>query len=217
MGSFAIIPAAPVLLHDIDRSETSRTAELRSAIEDVLRRRPDWALPIEALPPVAGLGGLGIDRGIEARTGLRLDGQAWVEAVNALSAADRETSEKAHPGVAVAYLHADAAGVRLGPLGSSENLLIPIDLSVAASEDAPLAPVPGAAEAEEELIAALRAGDPRGVLQAAATGHEVHADLTLLESAARQLLESDTDFGGFDVVFDVDLHEVRSLCAAGTY
>jgi hypothetical protein len=85
MGAFAIIPAAPVLLENIDRSETARMVELRTVIRDTLRTQTDWALPIETLPPVAGLGGWGIDRGVDTRTGQSLSGAEWADTVEGLT------------------------------------------------------------------------------------------------------------------------------------
>ena len=72
MGTVAVIPAAPVLLEGIDHRETEHIGRLRQRIQAVLAARPDWALPVEDLPPVLGLGGWGIDRGIDTRTGALL-------------------------------------------------------------------------------------------------------------------------------------------------
>src|SRR5699024_12761901 len=57
MGSYAIIPAAPVLLDDVDLIETRQTAELRATIRATLRTQPSWALPVESQQPAAGLCG----------------------------------------------------------------------------------------------------------------------------------------------------------------
>ena len=119
MGAFAIIPAAPVLLENIDRSETARMAELRTAARDTVSTQTDWALPIETLPPVAGLGGWGIDRGVDTRTGRLLSGTDWVDTVDTLTMDERRLAEAADPAVIVAILHAHAAGVDIGTLGSS--------------------------------------------------------------------------------------------------
>src|SRR5699024_8425252 len=109
MGSYAIIPAAPVLLDDVDLIETRQTAELRATIRATLRTRPSWALPVESLPPVAGLGGWGIDRGIDTVSGRMLTGSHWVEAVESLTDADRAAAEAVDPAVIVALLHAHSA------------------------------------------------------------------------------------------------------------
>src|SRR5699024_7837828 len=85
MGSYAIIPAAPVLLDDVDLIETAQTAELRATIRTALQTQPSWALPVDTLPPVAGLGGWGIDRGIDTRSGRLLTGSHWVDAVESLT------------------------------------------------------------------------------------------------------------------------------------
>src|SRR5699024_2041733 len=145
-----IIPAAPVLLDDVDLIETAQRAELRATIRATLRTQPSWALPVETLPPVAGLGGWGIDRGIDTVSGRLLTGSHWVEAVESLAAA-----EAVDPAVIIALLHAHSADVEVGPLGSSPNLLLPIDLSAAVTDNAPLAPVDGAADFDAAVVTAL--------------------------------------------------------------
>ena len=223
MASFAIIPAAPIFLAEVNLAESARIRDLRASIESSLSAHARWALPVNALPPLAGLGGLGIDRGIDTRTGERLDGDEWVRAVSALDAVDRAACESTHPAAGVALLHAHAAGVQVGPLGSSDNLLIPIDLSVAASADAPLAPVPGAAEADEQLVHALTVGDAETMDAVIAVADDIHADLELLDAAAARMKAQEADncsfTSAFDfaTVFDETVHEVRSLCATGTY
>src|SRR5699024_5231861 len=47
MGSYAIIPAAAVLLDDVDLVETRQTAELRATFRATLRTQPSWALPVQ--------------------------------------------------------------------------------------------------------------------------------------------------------------------------
>ena len=216
MSAFAIIPAAPILLPDVDLNETQRVGALRTAIESVVAQRLTWALPVPELPVLAGLGGWGIDRGIDTRTGELLQASQWVQAVSELNPAQRAACESAHPAIAVALLHAHSCGVRIGPLGTSDNLLIPIDLSVAATEDAPLAPVPGAADVNEELVSAVTAGDGAALLSALAAAGDIHADLGLLEAATAYMLEQGQSVWSFDSVFDEDVHEVRSLCGNGT-
>ncbi|WP_231441594.1 hypothetical protein [Brevibacterium zhoupengii] len=229
MASFAVIPAAPILLADVDLAEASQAGQMRAAIESCLSTRSEWALPVRQLPPLAGLGGLGIDRGIDTRTNELLESEDWVQAVSELNPADRALCESAHPAIAVALLHAHSAGVRIGALpdsespadsgalASNENLLVPIDLSAAASEEAPLAPVPGAAQADERIVAALSADDPRSVVTAVAAAVDVHADLELLEAAAAHMWAHRSSDYSFTTVFDEYLHEVRSLCGTGTY
>lgn len=223
MPSFAIIPAAPIFLAEVNLAESTRIRELRASIESNLAAHARWALPVNVLPPLAGLGGLGIDRGIDTRTGERLDGDEWVRAVSALDAVDRADCESAHPATSVALLHAHAAGVQVGPLGSSGNLLIPIDLSVAASADAPLAPVPGAAEADEQLVHALTVGDAGTMAAVIALADDVHADLELLDAAATRMMTREANGYSFSTVFDFTtvfdetIHDVRSLCGTGTY
>ncbi|GAA1561461.1 hypothetical protein [Brevibacterium picturae] len=217
MPSFAIIPAAPILLAGVDLTETAHVARLRAGVESSLMSRPAWALPVRELPALAGLGGLGIDRGIDTRTNELLEGEDWVQAVSELSPAQRATCESAHPGIAVALLHAHSAGVRIGPLGSTDDLLVPIDLSVAASENAPLAPVPGAEEVDERIVDSLTAGDVRTVASAVSAASDVHTDLDLLAAAAAHMLDQESSEYSFDTVFDDSVHEVRSLCGTGTY
>ncbi|WP_193071939.1 hypothetical protein [Brevibacterium sp. FME37] len=217
MPEFAIIPAAPILLDGVDLAESAQIGPLRTVIESILQTKTKWALPVRELPPVAGLGGLGIDRGIDTRTNELLEGEEWVETVSALNPAERAASESAHPAIAVALLHAHSCGVRIGTLGSTDDLMIPIDLSVAASGNAPLAPVPGAAEADARVVHALTAGDVDAVVAATSAGADVHADLDLLDAAtAHMLLREGTDYS-FSTVFDENVHEVRSLCGTGTY
>lgn len=217
MPSFAIIPAAPILLAGVDLAETAAIAQLRTAIESCLLTDTSWALPVSELPPVAGLGGLGIDRGIDTRTNELLEGEDWVQAVSVLSPATRAACESAHPAIAVALLHGHASGVRIGPLGCSDDLLIPIDLSVAASENAPLAPVPGALEADDRIVRSLQAGDVEAVAGAITAATDVHADLDLLEAAAAHMLAQEGSDYSFNSVFDESVHQVRSLCGTGTY
>lgn len=223
MPSFAIIPAAPIFLADVDLAEGPRLQELRAAIESNLAAHARWALPIDVLPPLAGLGGLGIDRGIDTRTGQLLEDDEWVQAVSEIDAVARAACESAHPAIGVALLHAHAVGVQVGPMGSSEELLIPIDLSVAASSDAPLAPVPGAAESDERLVQALTAGDGATTTAVIAGAAGLHSDLALLDAAASRMLVQEsgepsfTTAFDFTTVFDETVHEVRSLCGIGTY
>lgn len=218
MAAFAIIPAAPVLLADIDGLESARTAELRSGIEDLLATQTSWALPVDTLPPVAGLGGWGIDRGIVTRTGEVLTGTDWVEAVRSLSASQREASEIADPAIIVGLLHAHAAGVEVGARDTSENMLAPIDLSAAASADAPLAPVDGAADFDDQVVATLTCSDLIDVstlLVLTAEAQTFHANLTALEAGVGHLSGLGRRLGNLEVIFDEHVHEVRSLCAAG--
>ncbi|SMX72719.1 hypothetical protein [Brevibacterium antiquum] len=217
MASFALIPAAPILVADVDLAESARISELRASIESQLAAHANWALPMRELPPLAGLGGLGIDRGIDTRTGELLEGQEWVEAVAALDVLGRAACESAHPATGVALLHAHATGVQVGPLGSSEHLLIPVDLSVAASEDAPLAPVPGAAEVDEQLVQAITAGDAPAVAATIAVSDDAHADLELLDAAVTHMMAQGISEYSFTTTFDEAVHDVRSLCGAGTY
>lgn len=217
MPAFAIIPAAPILLDGVDLAESVRIGQLRTAIESCLLTKTKWALPVNELPPVAGLGGLGIDRGIDTRTNEVLEGEDWVQAVSELNPAERAASASAHPAIAVALLHAHACDTRVGALGSTDDLLVPIDLSVAASENAPLAPVPGAAEADERLVQSLTAGDVDAVAAAIMAAADVHADLDLLEAGLAQMLSREGSDYSFSTVFDENVHEVRSLCGTGTY
>lgn len=217
MPAFAIIPAAPILLAGVDFAESTKVRQLRIAIETCLLTQTMWALPVSELPPVAGLGGLGIDRGIDTRTNELFEGEDWVQTVSELNPAERAASESAHPAIAVALLHAHACGVRIGPLGSTDDLLVPIDLSVAASENAPLAPVPGAPEADYRIVQSLTIGDVDEVAAAIAAGADVHADLDLLDAATAHMLVRDGSDYSFNTVFDESVHEVRSLCGTGTY
>ncbi|WP_166972606.1 hypothetical protein [Brevibacterium atlanticum] len=246
MGTSALIPAAPVLLDDVDRSEPPQIARLREAIRQVLRTEESWALPVETLPPVAGLGGWGIDRGIETETGRLLTGPEWIEAVESLTPADRQLAEAADPAIIVALLHAHAAEVAVGPIGSSENLLLPLDLSGAATDDAPLAPIDGAAEFDADLVDALTA-ESSAALNSGTTdrslaggslttssdvvvavdsdrlfdlcfqARDVHADLTVVEAGIRNLISANATLSPFDLVFDEPVHDVRSICGTGTW
>lgn len=217
MPAFAIIPAAPILLNGVNLSESAQIGQLRTDIESCLQTKTLWSLPVSELPPVAGLGGLGIDRGIDTRTNELLEGEDWVQTVSKLNPADRAASESAHPAIAAALLHAHTCGVRIGPLGSTDDLLVPIDLSVAASENAPLAPVSGAVQADDRIIHSLNVGDVDEIVAAIATATRVHADLDLLEAAAEHMQVHRASDYSFRTVFDESVHEVRSLCGTGTY
>ena len=212
MGRLALIPAAPVLLPDIDASGAASAVRVRTAITDLLSTADLWALPVDALPAVLGLGGFGIDRGLDTRTGQRLDGDDWVNAVSGLAEDDRDTCTTAHPGLAVAALHAHAAEAAIGPLGSSDSVLVPIDLSAAASANAPLAPVPGARDFDSAFMAAVRTGDLNGLRDAVSRAGAVHADLELL-GAALDHLGVEPHTGGTTVLIDETVHEVRTVCA----
>ncbi|NJC56960.1 hypothetical protein [Brevibacterium marinum] len=172
---------------------------------------------MDELPPLAGLGGWGIDRGIDARTGELLEGEDWVRAVGELAPADRAACESAHPAIAVGLLHAHAAGVQIRPSGSSDDLLIPIDLSAASAENSPLAPVPGAAAVDGQLVRGITTGDAADVGVAIAAAEDVHADLELLDAAAGLMMAREPSAYAFRTVFDERVHEVRSLCGTGTY
>jgi hypothetical protein len=236
MGASAIIPAAPVLLENIDRTEPQRIAQLRGAIHEVLRTEESWALPIPTLPPVAGLGGWGIDRGIETSTGRLLTGSDWVDTVESLTDEERQIAEAADPAIIIALLHAHAADVAIGPLGSSENLLLPLDLSGAATANAPLAPVDGAADFDVQVVEALTGGasiaadvtgaetldatsmlDTGRLLELSARAEDVHSDLTVLGAGIRYLNREDATLSAFDLVFDEPIHEVRSICGTATW
>lgn len=220
MSGFAIIPAAPVLLDDIDRTETVRTAGLRAKIREILGTHSNWALPIDTLPPVAGLGGWGIDRGLDLRTGRLHTGGAWVELVESLTETERSLAEAVDSAIIVALLHAHATGVEVGALGSSANLLLPVDLSGAAAEEAPLAPVDGAAEFDTAVVAALTAGatiEAAAVVDLCAQGESMHANLSVLEAGIQHLIEQGAEISSVDVRFDERVHEVRSLCGTGSW
>lgn len=221
MGTSAVIPAAPVLLDHIDHSEPSRMAQLRDSIRQVLLTQDSWALPVTTLPPVAGLGGWGIDRGIVTATGRMLTGDEWVETVGSLTPAERRIAEATDPAIIVALLHAHAAGVAVGPIGSSENLLLPLDLSGAATDNAPLAPVDGAADFDAELVDALTADalsiDVGRVLELCSQAPAFHADLTAVDAGIRHLISENAFLSPFDFVFDEPVHEVRSVCGTTTW
>ncbi|MCU4297838.1 hypothetical protein D3I60_12260 [Brevibacterium permense] len=220
MGAFAIIPAAPVLLENIDLSETSRMVELRTAIRDTVSTQTDWALPVETLPPVAGLGGWGIDRGVDIRTGQYLSGTDWVETVDTLTTDERRLAEAADSAIIVAILHAHAAGIDFGPLGSSENLLLPIDFSGAASEDAPLAPIDGAAEFDRAVIETLTSGtsiDPEPLFDLCDQAETMAANLSVLAAGIRHAVDQGARFSSLEPVVDERVHEVRTLCGTGLW
>ncbi|UVI34804.1 hypothetical protein [Brevibacterium spongiae] len=223
MGRFAIIPAAPVLLDDIDRSESDRIGRLRATIHGVLRAQDSWALPVESLPPVAGLGGWGIDRGLDTRNGRLLAGTDWVQTVESLTDTERDLAEAADSAIIVALLHAHAAGVTVGPVGSSANLLVPIDLSGASAADAPLAPVDGAADFDSEVVSALTATpgdfamDTDALLNLCARAESMHANLSVLAAGVRLLVDQGARMGGVELDFDERIHEVRSLCGTGSW
>lgn len=220
MGAFAIIPAAPVLLENIDCSETTRMVELRTAVRDTLRTQTRWALPVESLPPVAGLGGWGIDRGVDTRTGRLLSGADWVETVEALTMEERRLAEAADPAIIVAILHAHAAGVDVAPLGSSENLLLPIDLSGAATEDAPLAPIDGAADFDAAVVEKLSSGptmDTERLLDLCDRAETVAANLGALAAGIRYAVDQGPRVSTLVPVVDEPVHEVRTLCGTGTW
>lgn len=211
MGRLALIPAAPVLLPDVDLSEPESIAEVRAGIRETLTSADHWVLPVDTLPALLGLGGFGIDRGIDTRTGERLDGADWVQAVADLDAAERERCATAHPGLSIAALHADDAGVSIGALGSGEDILVPIDLSAAASADSPLAPVPGARDFDTEVVDAVRTGDLARLREAVGSATAVHADLGLL--GAVPTTTPTTPPTTTTITVDTTVHDVRTLCA----
>ncbi|MCM1014279.1 MULTISPECIES: hypothetical protein [Brevibacterium] len=215
MGRLALIPSAPVLLPDVDLSETESVAEVRAGIRATLTSADRWALPVDMLPTLLGLGGFGIDRGIDTRTGKRLDGADWVEAATELDEAEREHCVTAHPGLSVASLHAHDAGVTIGPLGSSDDILIPIDLSAAASADSPLAPVAGAREFDTAVVDAVRAGDLERLRDLVGKAAAVHADLDLLGRALGTT--TTTSRHRTTIIVDTTVHDVRTLCAEIEY
>ena len=220
MGAFAIIPAAPVLLDDVDLIETARTAELRATIRSALRTQPSWALPVQTLPPVVGLGGWGIDRGIDIVSGRMLTGNHWVETVESLTDAERAAAEALDPAVIVGVLHAHSADVEVGPLGSSPNLLLPIDLSAAVTDNAPLAPVDGAADFDAAVVTALTGTaeiDTDRLLDLCAGAEAVHADLTSLETGIRHIVARGGTVSAPVLSVDERVHEVRCLCGTGTW
>lgn len=94
---------------------------------------------------------------------------------------------------------------------------MPIDLSVAATDEAPLAPVPGAADADEGLVSAVTAGNGPALVSALAAARDVHADLELLKAGAAHMLEQGRSVWSFAAAFDENVHDVRSLCGTGTY
>ncbi|MGO0604844.1 hypothetical protein [Brevibacterium linens] len=220
MGAFAIIPAAPVLLENIDRSETARMVELRTVIRDTVRTQTHWALPIETLPPVAGLGGWGIDRGVDTRTGRLLSGTDWVEAVDTLTTDERGLAEAADSAVIVALLHAHAAGVEVGPLGTSENLLLPIDLSGAAADDAPLAPIDGAADFDDAVVETLTSGptlDTASLVDLCEQAESMAASLSVLAAGIRHVVDYGARVSALEPVIDERVHHVRTLCGTGSW
>lgn len=220
MGAFAVIPAAPVLLENIDHSETTRMVELRTAFHNTVRSQSDWALPIETLPPVAGLGGWGIDRGVDTRTGRFLAGSDWVDTVASLTTDERRLAEAADPAIIVAILHAHAADVGIGPLGSSENLLLPIDLSGAATEDAPLAPIDGAEDFDRAVVETLTSGptiDTARLVEICVRAETMAANLSVLAAGIRHLVDRGARVSTLEPVIDERVHEVRSLCGTGSW
>ena len=220
MGSYAIIPAAPVLLDDVDLIETAQTAELRATIRATLRTQPSWALPVETLPPVAGLGGWGIDRGIDTVSGRLLTGSHWVEAVESLTDADRAAAEAVDPAVIIALLHAHSADVEVGPLGSSPNLLLATYLSSAVTDNAPLAPVDGAADFDAAVVTALTRTaeiDTDRLMALCASAETVHADLTSLRAGIRHIVAHGGTISAPELSVDERVHEVRCLCGTGTW
>lgn len=215
MGRLALIPSAPVLLPDVDLSETESVAEVRAGIRATLTSADRWALPVDMLPTLLGLGGFGIDRGIDTRTGERLDGADWENAVADLDTAERARCATAHPGLSIAALHADDAGVSIGALGSGEDILVPIDLSAAASADSPLAPVAGAREFDTAVVDAVRAGDLARLIEAVGSAAAVHADLDLLGRALGTT--TTTSRHRTTIIVDTTVHDVRTLCAEIEY
>jgi hypothetical protein len=220
MGSYAIIPAAPVLLDDVDLIETAQTAELRATIRTALRTQPSWALPVDTLPPVAGLGGWGIDRGIDTRSGRLLTGSHWVDAVESLTEGERSAAETVDASVIVGLLHAHSAEVEVGPLGSSPNVLLPIDLSAAVTDSAPLAPVDGAADFDAEVVDTLTGSaeiDFCGLLELCERADSVHADLRSLRAGLGHIVDRGGTISSANLTVDERVHEVRSLCGTGTW
>lgn len=232
MARFAVIPAAPILLEGVDLQETAEVAGLRGKIRSLLGTADEWALPVSELPPMAGIGGYGIDRGIDLRTNALLEGEDWRLAVLSLSSADREECVNAHPAIGIAALHAHAAGSRLKPaepIEATSHLLIPIDLSAAATPDAPLAPVPGALDFDAQVLACLRSGNIDQLSACLTRAEDFRADLSLL-GAALEFMSNDpstawpvTGGGANGPVatwveeFDTSIHEVRSICGYGEY
>ncbi|MFE2658029.1 MULTISPECIES: hypothetical protein [unclassified Brevibacterium] len=213
MRRLALIPATPVLLSHIDRTEPRRSLAARAAILDVLAIASAWALPVDTLPVLLGLGGFGIDRGIDTRTGDLLEADAWVDAVTALDEDERDACRTAHPGLAIAALHAHEVGVTIGAAGTSEDMLAPIDLSGAASADAPLAPVPGASDFDADVAAAIARWDTPTLRTAVSGARAVHADLDLLGAALDHPEVGTPGTREVTIVHDSTVHDVRTLCA----
>ncbi len=181
--------------HDLAAEEADFSFSSPSHGSPTRGQESSIALPVRELPTLAGLGGYGIDDGVDLRSGMRLRAEAWRAACERLTPAQREASIAAHPAIGVAALHAHAAGVQLAGWGEPRaprtsaaaaapaHLVVPIDLSGASSADGPLAPVDGADDFDAAVLAALTAGDENSLREYIDRAPCFHADLDMLGAA----------------------------------
>src|SRR5699024_5213640 len=158
--------------------------------------------------------------GIDTVSGRLFTGSHWVEAVESLTDDGRAAAEAVDPAVIIALLHAHSADVEVGPLGSSPNLLLPIDLSAAVTDNAPLAPVDGAADFDAAVVTALTGTadiDTDRLIALCVSAEPVIADLSRLLSGTWPIVALGCTVSAPELSVDERVHEVRCLCGTGTW
>src|SRR5699024_12726966 len=103
---------------------------------------------------------------------------------------------------------------------SSPNLLWPIVRSAAVADNAPLAPVDGAADFDAAVVTALTGtaeSDTDRLMALCASAETVHADLTSLRAGIRHIVARGGTISAPELSVDERVHEVRCLCGTGTW
>lgn len=179
-----LLPAAPAYVPGVNPAADSGDREITAQLLEAFVSG-SIHVPARSLPPVAGLGGFGIDMGVDLRDGRGdlLTGEDWRETCAALSPAERRAASAAHPAFGVLALLANAAGATLStwpPSGAQalvDRLVVPVDLSARSFPDGPLAPVEGAGDFDSAAIAALGAWDVAELRRLAELAPAYAADL----------------------------------------
>ncbi|MCQ9367693.1 hypothetical protein NQ038_04735 [Brevibacterium sp. 50QC2O2] len=180
-----VLPTAPAYVPGVNPGATTRQRAFSARVVDLLAGPTPLTFPARRLPALAGLGGYGLDRGVDLRTGTHICvGAAWRAACARLKEEERRACLAAHSGLGVVAELVAASGPagRLrawpalepergqavgstDPVGAAgpELVIVPVDLSARSTPDGPLAPLPGAAEFDRAVLAALRAWDVPGL------------------------------------------------------
>lgn len=185
-----LLPAAPVYVPGVNPGADASDRELTALMLEAFVAG-SVHVPAPYLPPVAGLGGYGIDMGVDLREspGRLLTGAQWRGTCAALSPGERQAAATAHPSLSVLALLANAAGTPLTtwpPSGAQallERLVVPVDLCATSFPDGPLAPVDGAGDFDTAAIAALSAWDVAQLRELARHDTDFAADLSQAQRA----------------------------------